>query len=112
MKNKSIRIVEEIDITIRHNGKESIHEIYFDIPGEELTEDEMYEIGFAGDIILEEESGEEIELHLEADNADWFKGTKIDGLAFNLYKMEDFDWDERCKCDFAEVVAFKPIFTD
>lgn len=108
MKNK--RMVEEIDITIRYNGNDSVHELYFDKDDKDLalSEEEMYEYGFTGDIDLEDENGDEILLSLDASNPEYFDGTLIAGIVYNIYPLnqpeESFDG--------AQVVGVKVSFYD
>lgn len=102
------RMVKEIDVTIRFDGKDEVHTLIFDKDDEELSlsEEEMYELGFCGDIILEDKDGSEITLSIDASNPEFFQGTYIKHLVFNLYPLNQPGKDfER-----AEVIDYEPVF--
>lgn len=103
------RIVKEIDVTIRYKGKDSVHALYFDDdPTFPLTENEMREYGFCGEVCFEEDDGKETELSLDASNPDYYDGSVIDGLAFNLYPL---GYALRvAPVDYAEVVGYDVIY--
>ena len=108
MNKKKNRMVKEIEITVRFRGKNVVQSLYFEKDDEEqrLTEEEMYEYGFCGDITLEEEDGNEITLSLDASNPEFFCGTYINHLMFNIYPLNE-------PSEFykeAEVINYKPIF--
>lgn len=99
----------QIDITIRYNGVEYVHETYFNDFDDEinkLTEEQMYEDGFTTEATIETEDGQEIEFYIEAGNPEWEDGEVIDGLAFNIYRM---DSTIGSPAD-VEVVAYRPIY--
>lgn len=107
MSNTTERIVKEIDITIRYNGKNSVHELYFDDGDEVLTEEEMYELGFCGDVVFEEDGKDDLVLSLDASNPEWYNGKVIDGLAFNLYPLGN---PLAGAIEYAEVVGYEVIY--
>ena len=85
-----------------------MQEFLFDRDDEEqvLTEDELYDLGFCGDVFLEDENGDEIVLSLDAANPEYYDGTFVDGLVYNIYQLnrpED-------SFDDAKVVAAEVVF--
>lgn len=103
------RLIKEIDITIRRDGRDTVHTLLFDDGDNDLTEDEMRDFGFCGDIILENDDGTETKLSLIAGNPEYEHGdTVVDGIAFNLYPMCQYEKT----VDFAKVVGIKPVYED
>lgn len=103
------KYVERIEITIRCNGKDTVHELLFNKDDDELslTEEDMYEIGFCGDIFLDNGDGSETALSLVTGNPEFYHGDKvIDGIAVNLYPLCEYEKT----VDFAEVIDIKPFF--
>ena len=112
MPEKENRQIERIEITVRHHGEKTVHDLHFDFEGEELFEEEMREVGFCGDIILEDDEGHETTLRLDADNARWCNGqTEIDGLTFTLYEIND-NGRPAGRCGYAEVTDFKAFYAE
>lgn len=106
MSNTTERLVKEIDITVRYNGKDILQTLFFDDDDNQLTEEEMYDFGFCGDIVLVDEDGSEFTLSLDASNPEYYRGKVIDGLAFNLSALGDIN----NIVDFAEVISYEPIY--
>ena len=89
--------INEIELTLSFNGSLYTESLYFD--DEPLTRQELFDIGFEGDVSI----GDEL-YHVDAANPEYYEGdTVVSGLAFTVTAGKDSH-----KTDI-RVVAWKAI---
>lgn len=74
--------VKRAVLVIERDGRLTSHEIYFD--RDQLPLDEMYRLGFLGDLDLDRPDGTTEEAEVEAGPADTFDGDAVGRFAFQV----------------------------
>jgi hypothetical protein len=81
--------INEIELTLSFNGHIYVESLYFD--EEPLTEQELFEIGFEGDVNIDG-----VMYHVDAANPEYVKGdTVVSGLAFTVTDQKLGETDVR-----------------